>query len=165
MAIDQINSASLATGVPTRSQLPAGCVLQVVFATTNVGVSTTSMALVASNITATITPTTATSKIYVQSSFSEYHSASGTGFAIYRNGVSIFNPSNADVGPKYYYAYTGTGAYIPVTLQYLDSPASTAAQTYTIYFANYNGTTSVVPYNGGGAQLGTGTITLMEIAA
>ena len=168
MAISKIENASLASGVPTRAQLPAGTVLQVVNAASKTYFTSASTTYVdVTNLTASITPTSATSKILVR---------------VGLNGLCT-NTNSATSYETFYQLTDGSGTLITgiwnsltvganetyglnaVTYEFLHSPATTSSITYKIQgkgdgsshgfqINNYFGTTS---YTGS-------YITLMEIA-
>ena len=156
MAISKIGSDALAAGAPSRSQLPAGTVLQVVNATYATETSTTSATFVTTNLTASITPTSATSKILVLTTGSGVAAANGgTIFTIYRNSTNLSAQGFCIIGnPSSTTGTTGTFA-----INYLDSPATTSATSYTLYFESQAGTSKVHWNNQ------PSSITLMEIAA
>lgn len=145
-----------------RSQLPTGSVLQVVSATYNTQVSNATGTLSATGLSATITPTSATSKVLVivhDPMRMTGGTVSGFQTVLYKNGSALFyvmsntgyaNPSTAD------------RSWI-VSFNYLDSPASTSALTYALYFAQNSGSGTVYAQIDGTGN--TGSITLMEIAA
>ena len=144
------------TGVPA-SGMPTGSVIQTVTGTSSTTPSTTGGTYVASGITASITPQFSNSKILVVSSW--WQSVSGNGVTIactlYRNSTDLGNPS-----------FGFTAQYMPSTsgettasLNYLDSPATTSATTYTIYFKRIDNAGTV--YCGSTGR--TSTITLLEI--
>ena len=152
-------------GVIPSGALPAGSVLQVVQGSTNAATTVTSGSYTSTSLAATITPKFATSKILILITASCYiakgsNSDAGCGIGIYRNGSQVF----ADAGLYYnfYYGSTVTNIRNRTPLNYLDSPTSTSALTYTFYIANY-------PSSGSTASLNTDNqysfITLMEIAA
>lgn len=160
------NARNLARLLPNASgQLPdaamsSGSVLQVVSAQFSGATTTGSNIFVATNITASITPSSTTSKIlvighvFVNGSTNQ----SQPNINMYRNGA-------ADVGALYGLGnvYANTAGYMEAVLPftYLSSPESTSAQTYTLYGRN--------PSNSGTSTFGDNsrrsTITLMEIAA
>lgn len=148
----------VATGAVTKDKLPAGTVLQVVSATTASQVSTSSTSLVTSGLTATITPTSATSKIYVVLSTPAITAANNNAyFTIYRNSTNVLG-GTATMG-SIVNSSTVYGMGAQAALAYLDSPATTSATTYTLYFYSTGGT-AICQLNGQ-----AGSITLMEIAA
>lgn len=148
----------IAAGAIEKSDLPAGAVLQVVnYRKTDV-FSTSSSSYVNTGLTASITPTSSTSKILViiQGQARAYSPGSGNNFfspSLYKNGSEISN---------YYVqggSYNSTDFRCPLLIQYMDSPATTSSITYTLYMSAL---ASYVYLNSDG---GSSTITLMEIAA
>jgi len=146
----------------TKASMPAGTVLQVVSATYSTEVSSTTSTLIDTGVSASITPTSATSKIYIMVTHPQNFKSATTGsesirFRILRNSTSIFSATE-------YLGYTGSvmQSYFAAAFNYLDSPATTSATTYKTQFCNNfgspNGTVSVQSANT------TSTITLMEIA-
>jgi hypothetical protein len=144
-----------ATGLP-RAALPTGSVLQVVNSTTTNGgsfVSTTSTSFVTTGFSITITPTSSSSKIYLIASTVGEATATNAQQTFYRgatnlggsNGTSQSNVENR---------------WVPYCLTYLDSPATTSATTYTIYYRISGSGTN---YFGGDGN--TLSFTAMEISA
>lgn len=156
LASAAVTSAKLASGAPSRSQLPAGTVLQVVTGTTTSATTTSSTSYVTTSLTATITPTSATSKIFVIVSGQLYTAGNGQDMYIgaYRNGSLELNAfMKAQAGSS------GGLVNAIYTSSYLSSPSSTSAQTYTPYIKSggaYNVSFNVDSF--------LATITLMEIA-
>ena len=180
MAIDKIPSVALDSGVPTRAQLPAGCVLQVAQSVLSTAfTSATKGTYVAvTGLSVAITPTSNTSKVLVTGTI-----VTGTlnnancYFHIYRNGAQI-TPNGVATGitPATAFVQYGTGTAsnaggsVTLPISFLDSPASTSEQTYQIYAAvNSNAVVNLnvnpATTSGGGAAGGSSTITVMEIAA
>lgn len=164
MAISTIdNSGVSATAAIATSKLGAGAVLQVVQATFTSNFSTTTNGFVSTQITASITPKLSTSKILVQISpcvaLAGASTDCGSGFGILRNSTQIFSTS-------YIAFYCGITAYQGVpSIQYLDSPATTSATSYTLQvtrYTNNGGTTVQINRNYNGTD--TSVITLTEIA-
>jgi hypothetical protein len=151
----------------------AGTVLQAVSVVTTSPASTQGQTYVDSGLSATITPSSSSSKILVLVTQSVYIYRTGSGFParagirLMRDSTAILNPSTDGTGPINPYLEVGNsnGIYFnymyPIT--YLDSPATTSATTYKtqgrITVANNNNT---IAFNDNG---GTSTITLLEIAA
>ena len=141
----------------------SGKVLQVVSGATTTLATSASGTYITSGITATITPTSATSTIFVIISTLVGKGGNSSGlFRLYRNGSSIKNLTDG-VG------YTGGTVQniVPYAVNYVDSPASTSALTYALFFANQNGTTGTTDVNTYVNTAGSteGRITLMEIGA
>lgn len=153
-----------------RANFGSGAVLQVVQASNNTKTAATSSV---SLMSATITPTSSTSKILILISMAFGQTNLNGGIQVRRNGTLVgtqaatayvagtngFNTADDSVGLTAAYSI-GNFCYNTI-----DSPASTSALTYDLYYQS--GTTSSLYFNmqstdnGGGA---VSTITLMEIA-
>ena len=145
-----------ATALP-KAALPTGSVLQVVMGSTSSTVTTTSGTQSDTGLSATITPTSATSKILVLTSCRIFcPPGSPASVILLRNATNIQQ--------MYRYGLTdtaGAGQGNQFVTQILDSPATTSAITYKVTFARQGGSATVY------AQLDSdlSTMTLMEIAA
>ena len=141
-----------ATGLPS-SALPTGSVLQVINSNFTTIQSTTSSSPVSTTLTASITPKASTNKIYISVSSVGGQSSSGRSsrFYIYRGATQLTTTECNDNSGLLYF---------PICMTWLDSPATTSATTYTIYFA-----TDGVGTNYFGQANSPSVITLMEIAA
>jgi hypothetical protein len=139
----------------------AGTVLQVVNAVDTTLVNSTSTTLADTSLTASITPTSASSKILVMVSTCVAKTTgstdSGLKLAITRNGSALSSYSVA------YGAWTGSSAYARsgYAFNYLDTPATTSALTYKLQFASMVAGVSVAVNH----DYSTSTITLIEVAA
>ena len=136
---------------------------QVVTATTTSTTSTAGSGYIdVSGLSVTITPTLATSKILVVSSFG-LTASSGSG--LYFTGqVQLLRGSTslqASLAGGYYPNGGGvnTAAYVPYSIQYVDSPATTSATTYKMQINNVIGA-ATFQANGAGTSV---QITAMEI--
>ena len=158
-----VSASNITTGTLPKAQLPTGSVLQVVNGLYSTQVSTTSTTFVTTNLTATITPSSSSSKILAIYSFGDVGCippSDGAAFALYRNGSAIGQPLNSRVN------YNDTSAtesqmITAVSGTYFDSPSSTSALTYTIFVRNNSGGGTTTQVFRDGTQ---GSITLMEIA-
>jgi hypothetical protein len=117
---------------------------QVVTATTTSVTNTAGAGWIdVSGLSVTITPTSATSKIFIVSSFGTIAS-SGSSSLYFTGYVQLLRAStslqNAFVG-GYYPSGGGvnTAAYTPYSIQYVDSPATTSATTYKMQINNVVG--------------------------
>lgn len=134
-----------------------GRIVQTVTATTGTAY-TTSSSYTSTGHQATITPTSATSKILVLCSAlleqtNVYASGGTSDIALYRNG------SNVVPGSVWQMIGSGSGSlYGSFSFAYLDSPATTSSLTYAIYFKTENSGNVVYNTNGNAGQL-----ILMEI--
>jgi hypothetical protein len=159
-----ISAGKLGAASVARTNMYSGAVLQVVNATrAGASVSTTSTSDVSFGATASITPTSSTSKIYVIASGAWYIGGGGNSteyaIAIQRNGVTI--PTATNDGLTSAMAPDNFASTYVMTI--LDSPATTSSTTYLVVAHRINPGTSTL-YNGVRAtQLNE--ITLMEIAA
>ena len=146
-------------------QASAGQVLQVVNATYSTQVSSSSSTFSSTGLTASITPKFSTSKILVLISVNgimKYNTNTAVGLQIVRNSTAIltFEGSAGFInGTSPQYLATGGNS-----AEYLDSPATTSATTYTLYIASTGNLANVnINYNAF-STAPTSTITLMEIA-
>ena len=147
--------------------MPAGSVLQVTQGTTKTPVATTSSSHVDTGLTASITPTSTSSKILVTVNqllnLSNGIRSTGADVKLLRGSTTILDSGN---GAGYGAAYRDinvsgivnmdTGA--TVAFSYIDSPSTTSATTYKTTGRNQNG--GQTRFQGHG---GYSTITLMEI--
>ena len=150
----------VAAGVPSWGS-DNGKVLQVVNAIYGTETSTASSTFADTGLTATITPTSATSKILAFVTMPVYKDSSNTNgeFKLIRTATTIATMSNV--------AITGTTGGIDIgttSINYLDSPATTSATTYKVQFASQANSSRVV-INRAGGQTNQSSITLMEIGA
>jgi hypothetical protein len=151
-----------AGGAPTAGDLGlnvTGSVLQVVTSesTNDSGAITSATYVAASGLTASITPSSTSSKILVLVNSSAYGASANTegAYTIYRNGSDI---GDADGLSR---SYTGTSDHImPLSMHILDSPASSSSVTYAVYVKRTQGSGSLYTNLRGGKQ----SVTLMEIA-
>ena len=131
----------------------AGQVIQVLSATDSTQRSTTSTSFVtASNtLTVTITPSSSSNKILIISTFSVYSSAETPYYTIYRGATNL---GNGNSGMN----LSSNAGYASSAVSYLDSPSTTSATTYQVYFRNNGGGTSYL-----NVDTAKGSITCMEI--
>ena len=156
-------------GVPM-SAMPAGSVIQVVSVTKTDVFSTTSSSLVdVTGLSATITPTSATSKIIVLVKVTGGTSdTTGTGFSfrLMRGSTAIIlGPTGTTFTGAFAFSQRVVGTQNLQTsgVDYLDSPSTTSSTTYKIQGQVPSGT-GYVNRSGGNELTGVSTITLMEIA-
>jgi hypothetical protein len=131
--------STAATGLAwTTPAAGGGKVLQVVSATSTTQTQVTGTTYGDANLSLSITPTSATSKILVmvnQTLRANNASAVGTGAAVrvLRGSTSIYNPNPGAYEIHYWESLGSTvsrEAYDIKSLVYLDSPATTSATTY-----------------------------------
>ena len=134
-----------------------GKVLQVVSANTTTSAATTSTSFVTTAFSASITPTSATSKIFIIVAGGVFRtSTTNQGYlTIYRGAINL-----GDVNRGLYQVYSAGGSTdFPISISAYDAPATTAATTYTIYVRTSSGTSTFE------IDAAACTLTLMEIAA
>ena len=147
--------------VLTTTSPKAGNVIQVVQSTYSTLTSSSSGSFSSSGLTASITPTSSSSKILILISNSVYINRSGNDagakLQLVRGATALITQNGATL-----YIFTGGSGAENITqpfMQYLDSPATTSSTTYTLNFAT-NGSGSVtIQYSNNSAYM-----TLMEIA-
>jgi len=136
--------------------LDGGKVLQVVSATTNTQVNTTSATFVTSGLTATITPTSTSSKVLIITSMS-IRSTSNVGYVtLFRGSVA---GTNLVTNTGLIVIYTGGNVYGNGSTNFLDSPATVSAQVYTVGIRSAGGSTTTAQVDN------TSSMVLMEIGA
>lgn len=147
---------SNATALPVGA-LPVGSIKQVVNVGYGTQTTTSSATSISSGLTASITPTSASSKVLVF-----INCSIGQNGSTYAN-LGLWKNGSALITFAWSIAYTASGSanYTSYPYMYLDSPASTSSQTYAVYFNNAPAT-GTTRFNSDGS---ISTITLMEIAA
>jgi len=161
-----VESGDLASGAIGSGDLPAGSVIQVVQVSDDTLRRTTSDYPQTSGITASITPSSASSKIYVLVICSVFLEDEGSN----SNKIAFLgiknNTSGVELNKARYSVHLSNAtrdAANMVSFSHLDSPNSTSSQTYEILFGRVNSTfdNPVELRNEVGSA---STITLMEIA-
>jgi hypothetical protein len=138
----------------------AGQVIQVLSATDNTNRTTTSSSFVtgSNTLSVTITPSSTSNKIFVIASTCLRTDANSV-YAVATIFRGSTNLGNSNLGMGSIWSTSGT-ANFPFTMHYLDSPASTSALTYQVYFRAAN--TGTIYLNGLDPN-NQGSITVMEI--
>jgi hypothetical protein len=140
-----------------------GKVLQVVYASTSTAVSNSTTTFADTTLTATITPTLATSKVLVvinQNGITKTAADANNSLTLrlLRNASNLIQFINGAT-------YTGTAlvlASMSSAFSYLDTPATTSATTYKTQFKNDNAS-AAVSVQGTFSAGNTSSIVLMEI--
>jgi hypothetical protein len=139
-----------------------GRILQTVTATFNTRSDTTSASFVNTSVTASITPSSVSSKILVLVSASCYI----VNYANEQN-LQVWNGTAQVAGSyrinKVLFATEGTGLenYNPIAINVVDSPNTTSSVTYTVRQRCTNGSSALVGFGSG--DTGSSCIILMEI--
>jgi hypothetical protein len=157
-----VNSGATA---PEWATSPGGKVLQVVYAETSTPASSSSTSFADTNLTATITPSSATSKVLVLVNQNGITKSNGN--ANNSMSLKLLRSATDLITFGHGVLYTGTTVFLKVasaSVSYLDTPATTSATTYKTQFKNDNASASVSVQE----NFSTGvksTIILMEIGA
>lgn len=164
-------AGTLEFGALGSSDMPTGSILQVVHGATSTLVDVTTSTYTDTGLTASITPTSSSNKILVLVTQQVYCTRDvdghGAGVKVLRGSTSIYDPIEDSNGP--WDAYDGTGRSFShrITLNLLDSPASTSTLTYKTQGRPYTSADSgrarfqqsATPQNA------TSFMTLIEVAA
>ena len=158
-----ITTASSGQSIPSAA-LPTGSVLQVVQASYSTEVTSSSLTFADTGLSASITPTSSSSKILIIVNHPECYKSQGNTenalrLNICRNGSQIVN-FNHSLG----YQASASRLSFSTSYTYLDSPATTSSTTYKTQFAQGEGGNSLVSVQWYGSD-SPSRITLMEIAA
>ena len=154
----------------TDADMPSGSVVQVVYAGSqpSVGVTTTSSSFTDTGMSATITPSSSSNKVYIMTAVHIYLGIAAANawhrcnFDLRRGATSIYEM--ADTANGYSFSLYSTDAndrtMMKTTFPYLDSPATTSSVTYSLYFNSPNSYTTII-----NPTYGKSEMTLMEIKA
>lgn len=167
-------SPVIASGVLDSGSLPTGTVLQVVSTTKTDTFSTSSVTFTdVTGLSATITPSSTSSKIYAQVNFGivDANGLERISYRITRNGtaVGVGDAAGNRTRANAETIIAGGGYTKSLSFAYLDSPSSTSALTYQVQVADIStGTTYVNRSNADtdstDISRASSTVTLWEIA-
>tara|TARA_R100001510_G_C7580010_1_gene153352 strand:+ start:102 stop:629 length:528 start_codon:yes stop_codon:yes gene_type:complete len=175
MSVTTIPTAGIANGAVDTAQLAddavtaakagfdPGKIGQIITATYSTITSNTSTTHADTGLTASITPSATSSKIYVVAMLSCYVTRANAetymNLDIVRGSTIIYEQGSQNFG-----GYIGNSNYYQdsktQTISFLDSPSTTSSTTYKITFAQQGGGTATVQN-----QSTPSTITLMEVLA
>jgi hypothetical protein len=164
-----------ATGIKWATPAAAGTIVkQITFGTLKATASTSSTTFTDTGLSASITPTSASSKIMVTANVSLAPMASGGIFLTLTDGSNtiLLDPTSSGSRSKVFSRIEGdtAGQYtmFAQTLQFVDSPGSTSAKTYKIRWFVSGGTGYInrmtTDSDSDGYAAGISTITLTEYA-
>jgi hypothetical protein len=152
--------SSTATGLKWAAAAGGGKVLQVISATTSTNATNTTGTYADTNLSASITPSSSSSKVLVLVAQNGCYKdgATGVGLKLLRGSTDIMQIANY---AGYDGSNTGRAVVSGIATNYLDSPATTSSTTYKTQFANPepSGTVGVQGYSC------ISSITLLEIGA
>jgi len=153
-------SSGAGAGAVFEAAAGGGKILQVVTATDSTNRSTTSTSFVtgSNTLSVDITPATASSRIFIQVCVMHYVGTAGKSVhtTIYRDDANLAST----YGMQSVYVTSSNAPGLNASMSITDSPSTTSAVTYQVYFAAQSGTTAYLNYNSCLA-----TITAIEIGA
>ena len=165
LADDAVTAAKIADAVGL------GKIGQVITATHATETNNKSTTYATTGLTANITPSATSSKVFISYQVPFYQDANGSAIcsalhAIYKGGSSLqdFGPAWGMTSRSINYCYQGTAVY-------LDSPSSTSQLTYAVYYRPYDTGEGQLIYacpdsnNGGMFADSTASLVLMEVLA
>jgi len=160
MAIIKPNNNTISAITALPAAIPTGKVLQVVKTNSGTETNTNSTSYVATSLTANITPSSTSSKIYVivTTDMDSNGVAVQAYSTIYRDSTDLAGGSANDNLANNY--GQSSRVITPVAMSILDNPNTTSQVTYKVYCKSSSSGTSIQFNN----QEVIGTITLMEIA-
>ena len=158
-SLTSLNATNISSGTLAKARLPTGSVLQVVQGSTATQVSTTSATFVDTGLTATITPSSTSSKILIFVSQNGVMKGASANVVV---SLSLVRTATEIQRFGYPVGYTNAANYWGggQSTAYLDSPATTSATTYKTQVSISGGATVDVQRD----NIPTSTIILMEIA-
>jgi len=130
----KLNGGQLRNSSGNQILKETGSILQVVQGKYTTSFTTTSQSFVSTGASASITPTSSTSKILAQVSVN----AGGSSyqwqyFTLYRGGTNISTGGGSSSTPSGFLNNNSSDYLQTVNFQILDSPATTSSTTYTLY--------------------------------
>ena len=154
-------------GVPTGG---GGGIIQIKQGIITAPVSTgTSGSFIDTGLSATITPTSNTSKVFCMVSLGSISGDAGTstGFRLVRGSTNIGMPDSDALQSGFTNIYDADQQILAsACFNYLDSPATTSATTYKITWRNSGSSSWLGRYNGSATNYnGVSTLILMEVSA
>lgn len=166
-ATSATNATNISSGTLPFARLPTGSVLQVVTSNLTTAASTSSATPVTTGLTISITPKFSTSKILLLATATVGHTATNIQKFAFARGATVLNNTNGHGGVYGIFSNLLANPQnqgVPWSMSYIDSPATTSATTYAVYFFT-DGNTVTFNSRGGLDLVGVATITALEIAA
>ena len=154
-------------GVPTGG---GGGIIQIKQGIITAPVSTgTSGSFTDTGLSATITPTSNTSKVFCMVSLGSISATAGTstGFRLVRGSTDIGMPDSTSLQSGFTNIYDADQQILAsANFNFLDSPATTSSITYKVTWRNSSSTTWLGRYIGSATNYnGVSTLILMEVSA
>jgi hypothetical protein len=153
-----ISASSITSGTLPKAQLPTGSILQVLTDTQPGEQATSSTSFTNTALSITITPTSATSKIFLLYTGSAGNDGAQESYLTFvRNSTNLGNSTTGLM--RIWFNGSSSYHFSGMSMSFLDSPATTSATTYTVQFR----TTSGIVYISGANA--TDSFTVFEVAA
>ena len=158
MAIIKPNNNTISAITALPAAIPTGKVLQVVAATTSTEVSNTATTYIDSGLTASITPSSTSSKVLVivQQVIGKNNGNTWCDVNLLRDSTTLASMKSVSYTASTQANYIGIGS----GFSYLDAPSSTSSLTFKTEFRNVTASGQVKAQQ----DASTSMITLMEIA-
>ena len=131
MALTKINNNTLSAVTTLPSAIATGRVLQIIQATSTSATDSSTQSFVATNLTASITPSSSSNKILIIASglYDLNGNARQALFAVYRNTTNISGGGGTSFSMPY---STNSRAISTLSVNQLDTPNTTSSTSYTI---------------------------------
>jgi len=149
----------VASGIPSWGSLTPRIGQTIQTTTTTTTATTGSVYIDATNISLAITPTLNTSKVLVTMQFMAYIdgvsnlAVPGISVQIVRGSTAVYSDFGALHTFQGLGGMTGEVRWVPFSISYLDSPATTSATTYKLQFKIYSGGSVTVNVGSPGTSL------------
>ena len=156
LATSIVNADISASAAIATTKLGAGAVLQVITATDSTQRSTTSTSFGANSntLSVSITPSSASNKIFVIVNTGVFKATGGAGFlTIYRGATNLGGLGGMAEFQQAFYSSS--------CISFFDSPSTTSAITYQLYFRSSDANPAYINSDDGGGV--TGSLTAFEI--
>ena len=174
-AVAGITTMTMPTASGTLDRLErAGNILQVVVSSTTTEVVNTTDSYADTGLSASITPTSSSSKIIIiinqSSRFVRSSGEQGMGIKVLRDSTDIYTPPTDSTGPFQTYRTVGSGTntlYLNVPIHIVDTPNTTSQVTYKTQGRPYTTLDSgqIRFQTNGALEDGSSHITLLEVSA
>ena len=159
-----INDTSIGNITALPAAIATGKVLQVVTGTSESSGTTTSATFSSTGLSASITPSSSSNKIFVTCSFSGSKNSDANDtdwayFSIFRDSTDIGGSNGRGITGHYLYTADTADNHYPVNMVVLDRPSSTSSLTYSVQYAS-SGANDTISFNNRSMKT---SIVLMEI--
>ncbi len=163
-----VSASKITTGTLPAAQVPAGSVVQTIGNSLATAITTSGTTFVDTGLTATITPTKTTSKVFIMVDLGlvSTGTADGVRFRLLRDSTEIGSSTGADTHNLFMQFWpNATNVYLGASNHFLDTPSTTSSIVYKLQWAS-TGTTDTAYINrraSGNYARTTSNFTIMEI--